>query len=533
MKKIAVLGSSGGNLYNLGGKDPNKLIEEIYIQAKSAGIDISMVQFIGAKASMDNANDKTPAKLYRWDSDNNFIFSGDEKALKEINKDAVVYDKEIAKEIEAGNIDGLVVMSCDPKNINKAAIEAAAKKKIPIVGTGGTSMAHIQSMGGNVIAASGTTGTTNRTRAVAAITALSKHWGLKYKPIIGSRSQSSVDNEKNVFSRINFRGIMMAALPGFISMALILALSKIPPLSSLSNVFDLLINALPVIVAAIAAKQVSGLDEVGIVAGIVAGVLSVDGGIIGGIIGGILAGILAFYIIQFSFKWNFPATTANIVSGGLSGLISGLFVYFLIAPLALKLGDGIRLLIELALNYNAILAGAIAGLLIWPAIIGGVYHAAILPIVLLEMEKTGASFLGAIDMTGLVMVSAGITLANIIFPKQKSESAIAAPGFLINMAFGTFVEAAYPFMFSDKIVMAGAIISAGLSGVFIGLFDVKGTAYVPSFAAPALSNNAVGFVVSMLVAMVSAFLFTAFANKIYKRSNENVKNREESTNAIS
>ena len=37
------------------------------------------------------------------------------------------------------------------------------------------------------------------------------------------------------------------------------------------------------------------------------------------------------------------------------------------------------------------------------AIIGGVYHAAILPIVLLEMESTGFSFLGAIDMTGLVM----------------------------------------------------------------------------------------------------------------------------------
>lgn len=123
-------------------------------------------------------------------------------------------------------------------------------------------------------------------------------------------------------------------------------------------------------------------------------------------------------------------------------------------------------------------AGAVAGLLIWPAIIGGVYHAAILPIVLLEMEEMGFSFLGAIDMTGLVMVSAGITLANIILPKQKGEVAVALPGCIINICFGTFVEASYPFMFSNKIVFAGALASATVGGAIVGLFNVKGTAYV-------------------------------------------------------
>src|SRR5690625_7723230 len=68
--------------------------------------------------------------------------------------------------------------------------------------------------------------------------------------------------------------------------------------------------------------------------------------------------------------------------------------------------------------------------------IGGVYHAAILPIVLLEMERFGMSFLGAVDMVALIMVAAGINLANIIFPRDKGEAAIATPGFLINMGFG-------------------------------------------------------------------------------------------------
>jgi fructose-specific phosphotransferase system IIC component len=115
----------------------------------------------------------------------------------------------------------------------------------------------------------------------------------------------------------------------------------------------------------------------------------VKGGIIGGIIGGILAGLLVQYIFRKCVEWKFPATTVNIAAGGIVGLISGLAVFFLIAPVALKLGEGIRSLLELLVSTN----GTLAGLLIWPAIIGGVYHAAILPIVLLEMEKTGNSFL--------------------------------------------------------------------------------------------------------------------------------------------
>ncbi|SHE45840.1 Phosphotransferase system IIC components, glucose/maltose/N-acetylglucosamine-specific [Tissierella praeacuta DSM 18095] len=516
MKKIAILGSSGGNLYNLGGKEPLKLLGEIETQCKSAGIEVEEIQFIGAKASMDNINKDTPTRLYTWDLSQNKITFSEEKSLWEINTISEEKDMVIAEKISSGEIDGLILMSSDPKNTNKYSIKAAIDKKIPIVGTGGTSMATIQSLGGNVIATSGTTGTTNRTRAVASVQALSKYWGIKYKPTIGGSSSSTSSTDDNILQRISFRGIMMSALPGFIAMALVLALSKVPAFSSLGEIFNILIQGLPVIVAAIAAKQVSGLDEVGIVAGVIAGMLSSKGGLIGGLIGGILAGILAIYLIRLALSWNFPGTTANIVSGGLSGLIAGLIVYFLISPITLMLGNGIRSIIETAVNFSPILAGAVAGLLIWPAIIGGVYHAAILPIVLLEMETTGASFLGAVDMTGLVMVSAGITLANILFPKQKSEAAIAAPGFFINIAFGTFVEASYPFMFSDKLVFIGAIISAALSGISVGIFNVHGTAYVPSITAPALSNNPFGFLVSMLVGLCSAFIITVIANKINK-----------------
>ena len=524
MKRIAIIGSSGGNLFNLGGKDPEKLIGEIITQSKSAGLEIGVLQFIATAESMDIAKESTTAALYGWDSGENRISKLSEGLLKDTNEAAVGVDAEIAALIRSGLIDGVIAMSADPNDANKQTIIAAAEKGIPLVGTGGTSMALISSKGANVIAASGTTGTTNRTRAVSFIQSLCKYWGMKYYPILGSSPSSQASASSMPWKNINLKGIMQSSLPGFIAMAIVLAFSQIPMFKGLSEVFDIMLKALPVVLAVIAAKQISDLDEVSIVAGVIAGALSIEGGIIGGIIGGIGAGLLVQYLFVKCVQWRFPMTTVNIVAGGLAGLISGLIVYFLIAPFALQLGEFIKDIINMAISFNPIIAGIIAGLLIWPAILGGVYHAAILPIVLLEMEKTGNSFLGAIDMVGLVMVSAGITLANIIAPRDRGEAAVATPGFLINMGFGTFVEAAYPFMFSNKMVFAGAIVASGVGGGLVGVFNVRGTAYVPSFMGPLLSNNWIGFTISMLVAMLLALLITLVANKTVKNQNQIEKN---------
>lgn len=514
--KVAILGSSGGNLFNLGGRDPEKLLGEIITQSQSAGVEIAAIQFIAAEESMDVAKDKTAASLYSWDANENTFVKGSRSTLANINEQTKAIDQQIAAAIRSKKVDGIIIMSGDPTGSNKEAITAAAEMSIPVVGTGGTSMAMISSKGANVIATSGTTGTTNRTRAVSFMTSLCKYWNIKYIPVLGHQGSTGGASSVSVWKRINFKGIMQSSLPGFIAMAIVLALGKIPGLSALSGVFDVIVGALPVLIAVIAAKQVSELDEVSIVAGVIAGILSTEGGIIGGMIGGILAGVLVQWLFTKCVQWRFPMTTVNIVAGGIAGLVAGLLMYFLVSPIALQLGEWVKQLINIAIDFSPILAGIISGLLIWPAIIAGVYHAAILPIVLLEMETTGNSFLGAVDMVGLVMVSAGITLANIIGPRDKGEAAVATPGFLINMGFGTFVEAAYPFMFSNKIVFAGAIIASGIGGGLVGLFGVRGTAYVPSFMAPFLSDNAWGFTISMLVSLVVAFAITLVANKTAK-----------------
>lgn len=497
MKRLAVIGSSGGHLFVLGGRDPAGLLGEIVQQAKAANFEVSDVVFVAASTSMDSVNENTTAAV--WTITESVPQAGEALSLEQANQRAKELSEKLAQKIKNDEVDGLIMVSADPKNINQSVILAAAEKKIPVVGTGGTSMADARVMGANVIAASGTTGSTNRTRAVGYISALAGFWKVKYTPVIGKVTEVQT---ADVWKRIQFRSIMMSSLPGFIAMALILAIGKIPFLSeSVGPLFDILVGALPVIVAVVAAKQVSGLEEVGIVAGVVAGVLSREGGILGGIVGGIGAGILASYLLNWSFRMRFPATTASLVAGAIGGLTAGVVVYFVLAPITLWLGNGVRNLIQAALDFNAVLAGAVAGLLIWPAIIGGVYHAAILPIVLLEMETQGNSFLGAIDMTGLVMVSAGITLANIIAPRQRSESALAVPGFIVNVGFGTFVEAAYPYMFGDKRVFASALISAMVAGAFCGFFNARGTAYVPSIIAPTVSNDPLGFLISMLVGM--------------------------------
>lgn len=148
MKKIAIIGSSGGNLYNLGGAEPEKLLQEIYQQCEAAGVNVAAVQFIAAEASMDVAKPDTPASVYALTTENQQkpqrIFQG---KLSEVNTSVVESDRQIAEMIRRGEIDGIVVMSADPVKANQAVFAAAVEMKTPIVGTGGTSMALVAAKG--------------------------------------------------------------------------------------------------------------------------------------------------------------------------------------------------------------------------------------------------------------------------------------------------------------------------------------------------------------------------------------------------
>lgn len=516
LKQIAVLGSSGGNLYSHGGSDPETLLADVKKQLDAAGFAMTTVQLVAAETSMDGISETAPAQL--WTSHTGTAEVSFAGSLAEVNSQARQADEQLAERIEAGAIDGIILISADPADTNAKALEAAARAEIPVVGTGGTSIARTQQMGVNVISASGTTGTSSVTRAVAYAAGLARHWKVKYRPALGSSSSSALEGP--AWKRISLRGIMVGCIPAFIALALVLAVSQIPVLEGFSDVFDLLMTSLPVVVAAVAARKISGLDEVGLVAGAVAGILSVEGGIFGGLAAGILSGLMASWLIKWTLGHRFPATTANIVTGSIAGLFPGLLVYYLLAPATSMIGDGIREGIEIAVDFNPVLAGTLAGLVMWPAIIAGVYHSVILPLVLVEMSQKGHSFFGAIDMVSLVMVSLGITLANLIKPRTSGERALAGTGATINFGFGTFVEASYPFMFSDKKVFGIALVSSAAGGAMVGMLGLEATAYLPAVVAPFVSTNATGMIIAMVATVAIACTLTILANLLTMRKTE-------------
>jgi fructose-specific phosphotransferase system IIC component len=511
-RTVAILGSSGGNLRSHGGDDPARLIRDVARQLDAAGIGLAEVQFVAAATSMDGASGSTPAELWGLEEGEPVVLT--RGTLAEVNERARLRDEEIAGRVRAGEIGALILMSADPADTNRRTALAAAELGIPAAGTGGSSIAQAQQLGVNLVSVSGTTGTTSTTRAVAYVSGLARAWKLRYRPSLGGSSAAGGAREGSepAWRRISIRGIMVGSIPAFITVALVLAISRIPGLEALSEVFDLLIAALPIVIAAVAARKISGLDEAGIVAGALAGILAQSGGIFGGLVGGILAGLLASFLIRWMLAHRFPATTANIFAGALAGLIPGLVVFFLLAPFTRLLGDWVRIGIEQAVAFSPLLAGALAGLAMWPAIIGGVYHSVILPLVLLEMGEKGHSFFGAIDMVALVMVSLGITLANVIRPRTSGERALAGSGAAVNFFFGTFVESSYPFMFGDKRVFAIALIAATTGGTLVGVTGAEATAYLPAVVAPFIATNVWGMVLAMAVSFAIAFSLTLLVN---------------------
>jgi fructose-specific phosphotransferase system IIC component len=510
--RIVVLGSSGGNLRSQGGDDPASLLGEVLTQAGAAGFEVAAIQFVEAGVSMDAATGETPASL--WELRGGVPALTVSGTLSEVDEAARRADARLAGLVERGGADALVLISADPDDTNRLTVAAAAHAGLVAAGTGGTSIARAEGMGVRLVSASGSTGTTSTTRAVSYIAGLASHWGVRYRPVLGGAATGGVEGDAGVpaWRRISIRGIMVASIPAFIALALVLAASKIPMLSGLSSLFDTLIAGLPVVVAAVAARRVSGLGEVGMVAGAVTGILSTDGGLIGGLVGGVLAGLLASWLLEWTLAHRFPATTANIVAGGLAGLLPGLLVHYALAPATSWLGAGVKDAISAMVGFSPLLAGAAAGAVIWFALMGGVYHAVILPLVLLEMGQKGHSFFGAIDMVCLVMVSLGITLANVVRPRTSGERALAGSGAAVNFFFGTFVEASYPFMFSDRRVFATAIGSATVAGAVVGLTGAEATAYVPAVVAPFVATTAWGMTASMAIAAGLAFAGTLGVN---------------------
>jgi fructose-specific phosphotransferase system IIC component len=512
IKKVAIIGSSGGNLFHSGGSDPEQLLNEISIQCRAAGISLSAVLFITADVSMDHLKPSTPAKLFEWNSSSDVFARTFDGTLEEVNLEASCKDEDIAAMIASEQIDGLILMSADPLGVNQLSITAAIERQLPIVGTGGTSMGRVKAMGANVIALSGTTGTTNLTRAVSFVLALSRFWKIPYQITRGDSGAGSATSAESGWKQLRISGIMTSSMPAFIAVLLVMSLSNLPIFSRLDEASMILSALPPIILAILAARKMSDLGELTLIAGLIAGLLSVQGGIIGAILAGIAAGKLVPWFFKMCTQWSFPATSVNIAAGGFSGLVPGLLMLYVVGPWTTAAGDEIREALEWVLHLNPTLMGLGFGLCMWPLIMKGWYHSTVLPLILIEMEKYGNSFFGALDMAGLVMVSAGILFAQWVIPQSPEQRNIVLKPFWLNIGFGTFIEASYPYMRISKAVYRGAIVASGLAGSLIGTWSLKSTAYVPSYMALLFSNNAWGFLAAISTGFIVAFAIAAVVN---------------------
>lgn len=504
VKRLAVIGSSGGNLFYLGGNQPLNLLEEIDQQCKRNDCQLMAVQYIGAEESLDRNRPGTRAALYTLK--NGKIIVGSHAYLENINKEAKKSDGVIAETIRNGQIDGLIMVSADPLGVNSCAVKAAIEKTIPIVGTGGTSMAWVESIGGHVVGSSGTTGTTNRTRALTLVSYLCSYWKITSRP---AHIQ---------WNKLNLTGILTAGLPAFIALAMVYTVAECFPAQETAQLLQLAIACIPALLAVLSAKQISDLNEVTLIAALLAGFFANNSGVLGGIASGLAAGALSQYLLDVCTRWKVPITTSNLIAGALSGLIPGVLINLVLAPFLLFIQNGLVRFIEVMVSWNGLLIGALSGLLIWVSLLKKGYHALILPIILIEIAQTGTSFFGAIDMICLVATAAGVNAA--ISVLNRSERAAAKKGLVMNVCYGTFVESVYPY-FTNKAIFISTLVSACVSGMLVGWLNLRGVAYVPFVVAPLRSHSFVVFLLVMVTAMALSFILVLIVLQVDKSTHIN------------
>ena len=211
-KRIAIVGSSGGALWNQGGNAPYELLSEIMKQATAAGFVLGPVIFVAANQNLDgNPRDARAGlilaeQLPQEHQDKQIV------DIKTINERAKVADVSLAQHISAGEVDGIILVSSDPHGINQVSVSAAAEARIPVVSTGATSSAAAEMAGVQMILSGGSTGSTNLTRAVAYISAFGQYWKLPYRPDLGDATPTG----KFSWRRVNLGGVLSACLPAFI-----------------------------------------------------------------------------------------------------------------------------------------------------------------------------------------------------------------------------------------------------------------------------------------------------------------------------
>ena len=545
---VAIIGSSGGGTATLGHTDPTGFLATVEDQLHLCEAQIAAALFValdGGKG-MDSAKEETDsAALYHVNRftatkttttpENPFSCSIVKRGtLAQVNEYCRKEDKKIAQAIERGQLHGLICISCHV-GVFQHTLEAAAKKKIPVTGSGGTSLSKAVSLYkirlvGN---AGGSVATTSFTRAVSYTHSLAVDWGRVYQP--WRRWRDTIKGPTAL-------SVLNACLPAFwgvcLAKQILQYLSFLDDLipydiqTSTQLAISILENyALPtacgVIMATSCSEDAPSQRQISmsslIKASVIASIVCYQS-ILGGLLAGWLVSQLTDHILFWCIFHNVPATMTNMMSAGGVGVFVALLI-LPVVPVLRSLTQCFRFALLKSVTFSIPTWRAMSGFA-WGCLSCygskvGWYHAFFLPAILLEMELGDASFLGAVDELTLVLVCAGICLGNLFAPKlmatnmSHNDVAICSRGLLVNLLCGDFIEVCYPFMECSFIVNVGGYLASGLSCAWLVLEArdceevPKSSAYMPLPASIALAcPHWYRMLVACLIAVGVSFSFT-------------------------
>lgn len=485
---VALIGSSGGGTATLGHTKPIDFIR--IIENELGKIDDSVVVLseaifvaLDGGKGMDGASASDSATLFHVYAGNQVISHG---TLAEINNNVEGLQEKLAKRIEDEQVNGLICVSCK-SSLFRETLTLAAKKDVPVTGTGGTSLSMLSSeydieLVGN---AGGSVATTPLTKAISFSHALAQSWGLSYRPWL---KKGQIEG-----TFPSWRSVLNSTLPAFWAVALckraVQQLGTTFDLGEMTLFLEVLESySLPMCCAVVMANSRSASPSV-LMGSIIAASACRET-----ILGGLLAGWLTTVVEeQFLYlcilRWNIPATMTNLLTTGFVGAICALVLKPISFYLA-TLSETVRLLVatlfttqtDTSLESARLLTASLLGSTFCYGSKVGWYHSFLLPLILIEMEKGDPAFLGAMDQLTLVLVCAGICLAvwvsSLTFECGVSDVSLIRRGLLINLTCGDFIEACYPLMEENPILKFGGYLASACSVALLSS-ECKSSAYLP------------------------------------------------------
>ena len=323
-KRVLLIGSSGGGTATLGHNNTSDFVTLIAHHLNGIGGDLLQVTLdtvlfvsLDSGAGFDSVTGQENATLlYIQDRGSKQATYHD--TLDKINEMIKKFEKSVAIDIGGGSIHGLISVSCKPSLFSHI-LQAAAKRNIPVTGTGGSSLSvgttefRIRLIGNS----GGSVSTTPETKAISFASALSNDWKLEYNPWKSKMTKPTPPSWKSVLN---------SCLPGFWSVALfkrlILTTSVgewLPEDDRQRLIFIIESYTLPTLCAVIMATSRRKVESVQMAAVLAASTCYKS--ILGGLVSGWLVAYLEERLLYFSIlHWKIPATFTNLITGGLVGV---------------------------------------------------------------------------------------------------------------------------------------------------------------------------------------------------------------------